>query len=150
MPGPKSYPREQWDEFFRALEALPAKPRNEHRVTVSDAMKEMRAQIAATQAKGYTLAEIVDEAARRGLDVTMGAVKYALYRPSTPSANSEASGPRSRSGGQLPSGRKKPTSQAGNPSVNTRQQRGGDANQPGSMQIQNAFSTTFRPDTEDL
>lgn len=125
MPRPKSYPREQWDEFFRALAALPAKPRNEHRVTVSDAMKEMRAQITATQAKGYTLAEIVDEAARRGLDVTMGAVKYALYRPAALYANSEASGPRRRSGGQPSSGQKKPTRQADNPSVNARQQRGG-------------------------
>lgn len=150
MPGAKSYPREQWDEFFRALEALPEKPRNEQRVTVSDAMKAMHAQIAATQAKGYTLAEIVDEAARRGLDVTMGAVKYALYRPAAPYASSEASGPRSRTGGQPPFGRKKPIRQADNPSVNARQQRGGDVNQPGSMQIQNALSTKFRPDTEDL
>jgi hypothetical protein len=58
MPGAKRYPREQWDEFFCALEALPEKPRSEQRVTVSEAMKEMRAQIVATRAKGYTLAEI--------------------------------------------------------------------------------------------
>jgi hypothetical protein len=43
---------------------LPEKPRNEQRVTFSDAMKEKRAQIAATQAKGYTLEEIVQEAER--------------------------------------------------------------------------------------
>src|SRR5260370_22727413 len=42
VPGAKSYTRAQWDEFVRALEALPDKPRNEQRVTVSDAMKEIR------------------------------------------------------------------------------------------------------------
>jgi hypothetical protein len=99
MPGAKRYPREQWDEFFCALEALPEKPRNEQRVTVSEAMKEMRAQIAATQAKGYTLAEIVQQAASRGLDVSIGAVKYALYRPAAADANVDATGSRRRSGG---------------------------------------------------
>jgi hypothetical protein len=112
MPGAKSYPREQWDEFFRALEALPEKPRNEQRVTVSDAMKEMRAQIAATQAKGYTLAEIVQEAASRGLDVSIGAVKYALYRPAAAGANVDATGALRRNGGQQSSDRKKPSRQA--------------------------------------
>lgn len=149
MPGAKRYPREQWDEFFRALEALPEKPRNEHRVTVSDAMKEMRAQIAATQAKGYTLADIVQEAANRGLDVSIGAVKYALYRPPAADANVGATGARRRSGGQQSSYRKEPSRQADAARVDTRQQRVGDVNQPASMQIQNACSTTFRPDTEN-
>ncbi|SOE98759.1 hypothetical protein SAMN05446635_6738 [Burkholderia sp. OK233] len=74
MPGGKSYTRAQWDEFVHALEALPEKPRNDQRVTVSDAMKEIRAHITATQAKGYTLEEIVQEAGRKGLDVSIGAV----------------------------------------------------------------------------
>jgi hypothetical protein len=150
MPGAKSYPRDLWDEFFRALEALPEKPRNEQRVTVSDAMKEMRAQIAATQAKGYTLAEIVQEAASRGLDVTMGAVKYALYRPAAPDANGDATNSRRRSGGLKSSDRKEPSRQGDDACVDTRQQRVGSVNQPASIQIQNAFSTTFRPDTENL
>lgn len=152
MPGAKRYPREQWDEFFCALEALPEKPRNEQRVTVSEAMKEMRAQIAATQAKGYTLAEIVQEAASRGLDVSIGAVKYALYRPAAADANIDATGSRRRSGGHQPSDRKRPSRQADDQRVDTRQQRGGGENQLGSMQIQNASSTPtkFRPDTEDL
>ncbi len=149
MPGAKSYPREQWDEFFRALEALPERPRNEQRVTVSDAMKEMRAQIAATQAKGYTLAEIVQEAASRGLDVSIGAVKYALYHPAA-DANVDATGARRCSGGQRSSDRKKPSRQADDARVNTRQQRVGGVNQPEPMQSMNAFSTTFRRDTENL
>ena len=74
MPVAKSYTRAQWDEFVHALGALPEKPRNEQRITVSDAMKEIRAHITATQAKGYTLEEIVQEAGRKGLDVSIGTV----------------------------------------------------------------------------
>ena len=114
MPSAKSYTRAQWDEFAHALEALPEKPRNEQRVTVSDAMKAMRTQIAATQSKGYTLEEIVQEAGRRGLDVSIGAVKYALYRPALSDTNSEATGRRDRAGGQASPGRKKPAKRASN------------------------------------
>jgi hypothetical protein len=86
----KSYTRAQWDEFVDALEGLPEKPRHDQRVTVSDAMKEIRAHITATQAKGYTLEEIVQEAGRKGLDVSIGAVKYALYRPAPSDAASRS------------------------------------------------------------
>jgi len=148
--GAKSYTWAEWDEFFRALEALPEKPRNEHRVTVSDAMKKKRAQIAATQAKGYTLEEIVQEAGRKGIDVSIGAVKYALYRPAHADVNSEVTETRGKSRGQSPSGRKKAEKRAGNARDDARQQRDRGVNQPGSMQIQDAFSFEIRPDIENL
>jgi hypothetical protein len=94
VPGAKGYTRAQWDAFVHALEALPEKPRHEQRVTVSDAMKEIRAHITATQAKGYTLEEIVQEAGRKGLDVSIGAVKYALYRPEPSDAASRTANPK--------------------------------------------------------
>ncbi|EDT04234.1 conserved hypothetical protein [Burkholderia ambifaria IOP40-10] len=150
MPGAKSYTRAEWDEFFRALEALPEKPRNEQRLTVSDAMKEKRAQIAATQAKGYTLEEIVREAERKGLDVSIGAVKYALYRPAPAGANCEVTDTRGKGRGQQPSGRKKAEKRAGDASDDARQQREWGVNQPGSMQIQDTFSFEIRPDIENL
>jgi hypothetical protein len=150
VPSAKSYTRAQWDEFVHALEALPEKPRNEQRITVSDAMKGMRTHIAATQAKGYTLEEIVQEAGRRGLDVSIGAVKYALYRPALPDANSEATGRRDRAGGEPSPGRKKPAKRAVNAHDDARQQRERGINQPGSMQIQDAFSFEIRPDIENL
>ncbi|WP_233217295.1 hypothetical protein [Trinickia dabaoshanensis] len=148
--GAKSYTRAEWDDFFRALEALPEKPRHEQRVTVSDAMKEKRAQIAATQAKGYTLEEIVQEAGRNGIDVSIGAVKYALYRPAPADANSEVADTRGKSPGQPPSGRKKAGKRAGNARDDVRQQRERGVSQPGSMQIQDAFSFEIRPDIENL
>lgn len=150
MPGAKSYTREQWDDFACALEALPEKPRSEQRVTVSDAMKELRAQIAATQAKGYTLEDIVREAGRKGLDVSIGAVKYALYRPGPADSNAEATDLRGKVGAQPASGRRKAAKRVTNTRDDGRQQRKRGVNQPGSMQIQDAFSFEIRPDIENL
>ncbi|KWN76922.1 hypothetical protein [Burkholderia ubonensis] len=149
MRGAKSYTRAQWDDFFRTLDALPEKPRNEQRITVSDAMKEKRMQIAATRAKGYTLEEIVQEAERKGIDVSIGAIKYALYRPARADANSEVTDMRGRGRGQPPTGRKKVEKRAG-ARDDARKKRERGVSQPGSMQIQDAFSFEIRPDIENL
>ena len=154
MPGAKGYTRAQWDEFVDALEALPEKPRNEQRVTVSDAMKEIRAHITATQAKGYTLEEIVQEAGRKGLDVSIGAVKYALYRPEPSDAASRSANPKAPREADQSSRPKQAAKQKGKRVDNAhdvaRQQRGRGVNQPGSMEIQDAFSFEIRPDIENL
>jgi hypothetical protein len=154
VPGAKGYTWAQWDEFVHALEALPEKPRNEQRVTVSDAMKEIRAHITATQAKGYTLDEIVQEAGRRGLDVSIGAVKYALYRPEPSDAASRMANPKAPREADQSSRLKQAAKQKGKRVDNAhdaaRQQRGRGVNQPGSMEIQDAFSFEIRPDIENL
>ncbi|CAE6728734.1 hypothetical protein [Paraburkholderia aspalathi] len=154
MPVAKSYTRAQWDEFVHALEALPEKPRNEQRVTVSDAMKEIRAHITATQAKGYTLEEIVQEAVRKGLDVSIGAAKYALYRPACSDAASRTANPQGAREADQSSPPKKAVKRKG-ARVNDvhdikRQQRGRGVDQPGSMEIQDTFSFELRPDIENL
>lgn len=154
MPGAKSYTRAQWDEFVHALEALPEKARNEQRVTVSDAMKEIRAHITATQAKGYTLEEIVQEAGRNGLDVSIGAVKYALYHPAPSDATSRMANLQGKSEAGLSSRSRHAAKRKGAPVSNahddTRQQRGRGASQPESMEIRDAFSFEIRPDIENL
>jgi len=154
VPGAKGYTRAQWDEFVHALEALPEKPRNEQRVTVSDAMKEIRAHITATQAKGYTLEEIVQEAGRNGLDVSIGAVKYALYRPASSDPVSKTANPQGTREADQSSRPKqavnRKVARVGDARVDTRQQRGRGVSQPGSMEIQDAFSFEIRPDIENL
>jgi len=154
VPSAKGYTRAQWDEFVHALEALPEKPRHDQRVTVSDAMKEIRAHITATQAKRYTLEEIVQEAGRKGLDVSIGAVKYALYRPKPSDAVSRAANsnaPRETDQSPRP---KQAAKRKGKCVDNTydvaRQQSGRGVNQPGTMEIQDAFSFEIRPDIENL
>ncbi|MGF6787024.1 hypothetical protein [Paraburkholderia sp. 35.1] len=79
MPVAKSYTRAQWDELVRTLESLPVKPKAEQRVSITDAMKEMRLVIGAVRKKGYTLEEIVEHARKKGVDFSVGSVKYALY-----------------------------------------------------------------------
>ena len=154
VPGGKSYTRAQWDEFVHALEALPEKPHNDQRVTISDAMKEIRAHITATQAKGYTLEEIVQEAGRKGLDVSIGAVKYALYRPASSDATSKAANPKGTREAEHSSSPKQAAKRkglrVGNGHGDAGQQRGRGVNQPGSMEIQDAFSFEIRPDIENL
>jgi hypothetical protein len=154
VPGAKGYTRAQWDEFVHALEALPDKPRNEQRVTVSDAMKELRAHITATQEKGYTLEEIVQEAGRKGLDVSIGAVKYALYRPVSSDAKSKTANPQGTREADQSSPPKKAVKRKGGRLSDAhdikRQQSRGGVNQPGSMEIQDAFSFEIRPDIENL
>jgi hypothetical protein len=154
VPVAKSYTRAQWDEFVHALEALPEKPRNEQRVTVSDAMKEIRAHITATQAKGYTLEEIVQEAVRKGLDVSIGAAKYALYRPASSDAVSRTANPQGAREAEHFSRPKQAAKRKGacvsDAHEIKRQQSGRGANQPGSMEIQDAFSFEIRPDIENL
>lgn len=49
MPVGKSYTRAQWDELARSLESLPVKPEAEQRVSITDAMKEMRPVIGAVR-----------------------------------------------------------------------------------------------------
>jgi hypothetical protein len=61
----------------------------ERRVTVSDAMKEMRVQIAATQSTGYMLDEIIRKTNRNWINICMVSVKYALYRPAVADSNSD-------------------------------------------------------------
>jgi hypothetical protein len=154
VPVAKSYTRVQWDEFVHALEALPEKPRNEQRVTVSDAMKEIRAHITATQAKGYTLEEIVQQAGRNGLDVSIGAVKYALYRPASSDAVSKTANPQGTREADQSSRPKQAVKRKGarvcDARDDTRQQRGRGVSQPGSMEIQDTFSFEIRPDIENL
>ena len=41
-------------------------------------MKEMRAHVRAAQAKGYTLEQIAEQAKPHGIDITAGAIRYAL------------------------------------------------------------------------
>ncbi|MGF6857008.1 hypothetical protein [Paraburkholderia sp. CI3] len=97
MPVAKSYTRAQWDELVRTLESLPVKPEAEQRVSITDAMKEMRLVIGAVRKKGYTLDEIVEHARKKGVDFSVGSVKYALYpskkdKPARQSAKESARG----------------------------------------------------------
>lgn len=79
MPASKTCTKAQWDEFARRLDALPEKPPSEKRVTVRDAMPNVRAYIDAARAKGYSLEQLIDQAKEAGMDITASALRYALH-----------------------------------------------------------------------
>lgn len=154
MPVAKSYTRAQWDELVHSLESLPVKPEAEQRVSITDAMKEMRVVISAVREKGYTLEEIVEHAREKGVAFSVGSVKYALYpskknRPIRQTAKESVRGnaaplPRARKGnkGDVPRAE----------AVRKNQERDGGkvVNKPGTMVMRDAFSFEITPDTENL
>ncbi|MEX3816197.1 hypothetical protein AB3X96_39235 [Paraburkholderia sp. BR13439] len=154
MPVAKSYTRAQWDELVRTLESLPVKPEAEQRVSITDAMKEMRLIIGAVRKKGYTLEEIVEHARKKGVDFSVGSVKYALY-PSKKDKPARHSAKESAPDNAAPSPRTKKASKDDVPRAeavreNQKQDGGEIVSRPGSMVMRDAFSFEIRPDTENL
>jgi hypothetical protein len=154
MPVAKSYTRTQWDELIHSLESLPTKPEAEQRVSITDAMKEMRALISAVRGKGYTLEEIVEHARGKGVEFSVGSVKYALYpskkkKPPRQVAKettrrSVASAPRPKNINQGDVRR------AESARVDPKQGGERSGSRLETMVIRDAFSFEIRPDTENL
>ncbi|RKT26974.1 hypothetical protein B0G69_2773 [Paraburkholderia sp. RAU2J] len=154
MPVAKSYTRAQWDELVHSLESLPVKPEAEQRVPITDAMKEMRVVIGAVREKGYTLEEIVEHARGKGVEFSVGSVKYALY-PSKKSKPPRQAVKECARGDAAPSPRAKKINQgnvqrAENARKNQRQDGEKVVNKPGAMVMRDAFSFEITPDTENL
>jgi hypothetical protein len=154
MSVAKSYTRAQWDELVHSLESLPVKPEAEQRVSITDAMKEMRVVISAVREKGYTLEEIVEHARELGVDFSVGSVKYALY-PSKKDRPARQVVKKSTRGNATPSPRVKKMNKGDVPraeAVKKNQERDGGkvVNKPGTMVMRDAFSFEITPDTENL
>lgn len=153
MSAAKSYTRAQWDELAHSLESLPVKPKAEQRVSITEAMKEMRVVISAVREKGYTLEEIVDHARDKGVDFSVGSVKYALY-PSIKSSPARQAIKGATQGNAAPSSAAKKVSK-GVPRAEAvgksqKQDGGREVNKRGTMVMRDAYSFEIRPDTENL
>lgn len=154
MPVTKSYTRAQWDELVHSLESLPVKPDAEQRISITDAMKEMRELIGAVKKKGYTLEEIVEHARGKGVEFSVGSVKYALYpsknnKPSRQTAKDAVRGnavslPRTKKANKENIQREESIR------ANPKQGGGKVGNKPGTMVVRDAFSFEITPDTENL
>jgi|GEM_PF-1873571 len=154
MPVAKSYTRTQWDELVRSLESLPVKPEAEQRVSITDAMKEMRLVIGAVRKKGYTLEEIVEHARKKGVDFSVGSVKYALYPPKKDKPARQGAKESARSNA-APSPRAMKPAKDDVPRAEViredqKQDGGKPVSRSGSMVMRDAFSFEIRPDTENL
>ena len=153
MPAPKTYTKAQWDEFVRLLDALPEKPPSERRITVRDAMSNVRVHIDAARAKGYSVEQLIGPAKQAGIDVTASALRYALQE------SKKLSGTTRRAGGTVGASSRKTNSSRYQSSKRETSQKTtlvsqvkteGEHSKPGSMEIQDAYSFKIRPDIEDL
>ncbi|MFP3566657.1 hypothetical protein [Paraburkholderia sp. SIMBA_030] len=90
----------------------------------------------------------------KGLDVSIGAAKYALYRPASSDAASRKANPQGTREAEHLSRPKQAAKRKGARVSDAhdikRRQSGRGVNQPGSMEIQDAFSFEIRPDIENL
>lgn len=153
MPAPKTYTKGQWDEFARLLDALPEKPPSERRITVRDAMPDVRAHIDAARAKGYSVEQLIDQAKQAGINVTASALRYALQETKKRRANTRRTdGTSNAPGGTtktfLNRPVKGPVRQQNGSASHIKTERGN--HEPGSMVVQDAFGFQIRPDTENL
>lgn len=150
MPIARVYPKSQWEAFASALDALPEKPDAERGVTVRDAMKDMRARVRAAQAKGYTLEQIAEQAKPYGIDITAGAVRYALRAAAK--GGGAGSGTRAASGaraaGQAGGSAARPSETP--PRTNQVRKDGGKTVTREPMPVQGTLGFAIRPDTDDL
>ena len=80
MPGGRSFTRGQWEALGRRLDALPEKLKDDQPVKVGDGIKSIRTQIGTAREKGYTLGELIEQAAQEGIDVTLNSLRYAMRR----------------------------------------------------------------------
>ena len=80
MPVVRSFTRGQWEALGRRLDALPEKGKDEQHLKVGDGVKSIRTQIGAAREKGYTLNELIEQAAQEGIDVNLNSLRYAMRR----------------------------------------------------------------------
>jgi hypothetical protein len=80
MPAVRSFTRGQWEALGRRLDALPEKAKDEQHLKVGDGVKSIRTQIGAAREKGYTLSELIEQAAQEGIDVNLNSLRYAMRR----------------------------------------------------------------------
>ncbi|SEI51952.1 hypothetical protein [Paraburkholderia diazotrophica] len=152
MPAPKMYTKAQWDEFVRLLDALPEKPPSEQRMTVRDAMSNVRVHIDAARAKGYSVEQLIGQAKQAGIDVTASALRYALQetkkRKGTSRRLDGTFGARRRANTSDNQSSKRTTGHQSSLAPQAKTER--ENNKPDSMVIQDTFSFQIRPDIEDL
>jgi post-segregation antitoxin (ccd killing protein) len=152
MPAPKTYTRAQWDEFARLLDALPEKPPSERRITVREAMSDVRTHINAARAKGYSLDQLMEQARQAGIDVTTSALRYALQETKKRRATNQRTG-ESRSAsckGNSATNQSTHRTARQQTSPASRTNTESENGKLGSMVVQDAFSFQIRPDIKDI
>ncbi|PAK12578.1 hypothetical protein CJO66_22230 [Burkholderia ubonensis] len=149
----RNFTRGQWEALGRRLEALPEKAKNEQPVKTGDGVKSIRTQISAAREKGYTLDELIEQAAQEGIEVSLNSLRYAMRRADGNGRIRRGSRDAAREQAVAPArGRKQAQGNTSrdNP-LRTGLQQTGDkgVNRPG-QQVQGYLGFPISPDTENL
>ncbi|WP_081074227.1 hypothetical protein [Burkholderia diffusa] len=149
----RSFTRAQWEALGRRLDALPEKAKDAQPVKVGDGVKSIRTQITAAREKGYTLHELIEQAAQEGIDVSLNSLRYAMRRADEKGRIRRGSRDAAREQATPPARGRKPAqgdAPRDNP-LRTGLQRKGDkgATRPGQP-VQGYLGFPISPDTENL
>jgi hypothetical protein len=149
----RSFTRGQWEALGRRLDALPEKAKDEQPVKTGDGVKSIRTQISAAREKGYTLNELIEQAAQEGIEVSLNSLRYAMRRADGKGRIRRGSRDAAREQATAPARGRKPA-QGNTPRDNPLRagsQQTGDkgANRPG-QQVQGYLGFPISPDTENL
>ncbi|ANB72979.1 hypothetical protein AYM40_11850 [Paraburkholderia phytofirmans OLGA172] len=154
MPIIRSFARGQWEALGRRLDALPEKAKDEQHLKVGDGVKSIRTQISTAREKGYTLSEVIEQAAQEGIDVNLNSLRYAMRRSegngrirreSKEAVRGHAAGPaRGKKPAQTNAARDNPLY------AGSQQKRDGGVTRPGLTQVQGFLGFPISPDTENL
>ncbi|MBM5580744.1 hypothetical protein [Burkholderia pseudomallei] len=136
MPVIRSYPRGQWEALGRRLDALPEKPKDQQSLKITDGVNAIRTQMQMAREKGYTLNELIEQAAKEGIDVGLNSLRYAMRRMD------EKRRAQCKSAAVSDKGPRRTT-------VSSKTQPPID-NRAGSMVIRDSFSFEITPDVENL
>jgi hypothetical protein len=153
MPVVSSFTRGQWEALGRRLDALPEKAKGDQPLKVSDGVKSIQKQIGIAREKGYTLNELIEQAAQEGIAVSVNSLRYAMRRAEGKGrvrrgANEPArAGPSAAVGGRKPS-RTDPIHDKP-PRSETPQKGDGGVTRPGQP-VQGFLGFPISPDTENL
>lgn len=153
MPVVSSFTRGQWEAFGRRLDALPEKSKSDQPLKVSDGVKSIQKQIGTAREKGYTLNELIEQAAQEGIDVSVNSLRYAMRRAegkgrvrqgaNEPARVGASVAVRGRKSSQADATRNKP------PRSETQQKGEGGVTRPGQP-VQGFLGFPISPDTENL
>lgn len=153
MSAVRSFTRGQWEALGRRLDALPEKAKDKQPVKVGDGVKSIRTQIVAAREKGYTLHELIEQAAQEGIDVSLNSLRYAMRRADEKGRIRRGSRDAAREHATAPARGKKPAQadvSRDNPLRTGLQQKGDKgATRPG-QQVQGILGFPISPDTENL
>ncbi|MBC8723912.1 hypothetical protein F6X37_20705 [Paraburkholderia sp. 31.1] len=153
MSAVRSFTRGQWEALGRRLDALPEKAKDNQHLKVGDGVQSIRTQINTARDKGYTLGELIEQAAQEGIDVNLNSLRYAMRRADQvriSRENKEAirtygAGPARASNSARPT-----TAQDSPPRAEPRQNRSGRASRPEVTKMQGYLGFPISPDTENL